>query len=190
MAGGSMLLWQPFYGTSTISGFVKWLTFFYHIENDGVHIHSGVFIKKKRYISYERIHSIDLTEGLLQRLFGLVKLTIDTASSADKEGEAVLSAISRTEAARIRELIDSGKAGIAGQDRMGDSVVQADKNEQTVFVMTNKQILVMALTSGGLRHFAGAFALLGQLGDKVFIDRVFEGVQTAMAVFSVVFLAR
>ena len=174
---------------STISGFVKWLTFFYHIENDGIHIHSGAFIKKKRYISFERIHSIDLTEGLLQRLFGLVKLTIDTAGSSDKEGEAVLSAISRTEAARISELIDSGKAGTAGDVMMGVPVEQADKSEQTVFVMTNKQILVMALTSGRIGViFAGAFALLGQLGDKVFIDRVFEGVQTAMAVFSVVFL--
>ena len=176
-------------GASTVSGFVKWLTFFYHIENDGIRIHSGVFIKKKRYISFERIHSVDMTEGLLQRLFGLVKLTIDTAGSSDKEGEAVLSAITRAEAIRISELIEGSKAGSKGEDAADEPAEQPIKSEKTVFTMSHKQILIMALTSGRIGVvFAGAFALLGQLGDKVFIDRIFEEVQAAMAVFSIIFL--
>ncbi|MFL6516790.1 MAG: PH domain-containing protein, partial [Bacillus sp. (in: firmicutes)] len=54
-----------------ISSLLSWLRYTYQLEQDELRIKDGIFIRKKRYIPYERIQSIDLSEGILQRLFGL-----------------------------------------------------------------------------------------------------------------------
>ena len=60
-----------------------------------------VFVRKNRYIRFERIHSVDVSEGIIQRLFGLVKVNIETAGGS--KAEAVLSAIRKEEAERLSE---------------------------------------------------------------------------------------
>src|SRR4051794_19731273 len=55
-----------------IMGVLSWLRFTYRVEEGELRIESGLFVKKKRYIPFERIQSLDLSEGILQRPFGLV----------------------------------------------------------------------------------------------------------------------
>ena len=82
-----------------IMSILSWLRYTYRLEQEELRIEYGVFVRKKRYIPFERIQSLDISEGLLQRMFGMVKLQIETAggSGAD-EAEAVLAAISKEEA--------------------------------------------------------------------------------------------
>src|SRR5690554_1263144 len=47
----------------TIASFLHWLRLTYSIVDDEIRIEQGVFIRKKRYISKNRIQSIDLTQG-------------------------------------------------------------------------------------------------------------------------------
>ena len=64
-------------------------------------------MKKKRYIPFERIQSLDFSEGILQRPFGLVKVKVETASSSSSEAEAVLTAIKKSDALAIQEFLTS-----------------------------------------------------------------------------------
>src|SRR5699024_1446035 len=58
---------------------LSWYRFSYRVENEELRIEYGIFIRNKRYISKNRIQSIDLTAGVVHRLFRLVQVQIETA---------------------------------------------------------------------------------------------------------------
>ena len=95
---------------SLVTGVISWLRYSYRVEDGELRIESGVFVRKKRYIPFERIQSLDFSEGILQRPFGLVKVRVETAgSSGSQDAEAVLTAITKVEAAAIQEILTSIK---------------------------------------------------------------------------------
>src|SRR5690625_1236802 len=66
---------------------LAWYRFTYRVEENELRIEYGIFIRRKRYISKNRIQSIDLTSGVIHRIFKLVKVQIETAgSNTDAEG--------------------------------------------------------------------------------------------------------
>ncbi|WP_223596325.1 PH domain-containing protein [Neobacillus bataviensis] len=150
------------------TGILSWLRFTFRFENDELRIEHGVFIRKKRYIPFERIQSIDLTEGILQRIFGLVKVQIETAGGGGgEEAEAVLSAISKEEARLIQEYVAAAKIGGAGE-------TQFVQEGQPVFKISFGQLMILSLTSGGIGVVISAiFALLSQLDDLIPFQRLF-----------------
>lgn len=88
-----------------LHGFLSWYRFTYRIDEDEIHIQSGVIVTRKRHIHRNRVHTISLSAGLLQRMFGLVQLRIETAGGGS-EPEVRLEAISKEEAKRIRKRLD------------------------------------------------------------------------------------
>ena len=95
-----------------ITGIIKWKRFEYWFEDDELRIEYGLFVKKKRYIPFDRIQSLDYTEGILHRPFKLVKVKVETAgSSSAKKSEAELTAITKDAASRIEMEIAEAKNG-------------------------------------------------------------------------------
>jgi putative membrane protein len=156
-----------------ISGILSWYRYTYRIENDEIRIEYGIFVRKKRYIPFERIQSIDLTEGILQRLFGLVKVKIETAgSSGDDEAEAVLSAITKDEANRIQDVVAAAK-----YTGTMDGIQMQPENEQ-IFKISTEQLVLLSLTSGGTGVVISAiFALLSQFDDFIPFKKLFRGIE-------------
>src|SRR5690625_3609568 len=54
-----------------VYSFITWYRFTYQIKEDELQIKQGLFIRKERYISRNRIQSIDLTATVIHRLFKL-----------------------------------------------------------------------------------------------------------------------
>ncbi|WP_347861162.1 PH domain-containing protein [Salimicrobium sp. PL1-032A] len=79
----------------------RWMRFSYTITGDELHIKQGIFIRKERRISKNRIQSIDLTQSLIHRLFGLTKVQIETAGS-DENVDASLAAVVFSEGERVQ----------------------------------------------------------------------------------------
>jgi putative membrane protein len=160
-----------------VHAFIQWLRFTYRMEDGEFRIESGVFVRKKRYIKFDRIHSIDISEGIIQRLFRLVKLNIETAGGA--QADAVLSAIRKSEAERINTFISEEKnkktngplekeidAG-AGNEELANSF--------SVFKQTLPQLFVMAATSGAVGVFlSGGIAFISQFDEIIPFDRIFK----------------
>jgi putative membrane protein len=155
-----------------ISSLLSWLRYTYQLEQDELRIKDGIFIRKKRYIPYERIQSIDLSEGILQRLFGLVKLQIETAGGMGaEEAEAVLSGISKEEALVIQEFTAAakGNGAIEGKDL---------PEGQSVYKISTGQLLILSLTSGGVGVVISAvLALLSQVDDLIPFRRLASGIE-------------
>jgi len=154
---------------SLIYGILTWLRFTYRVENGELRIESGLFVKKKRYIPFERIQSLDFSEGILQRPFGLVKLKVETAgSSGSSDAEAVLTAIKKSEALAIQDMLTSIKhTGIVE----AKEVKQQD--QQVIYKMTPGQLIVLASTSGGAGVvISGALAFILQFDELIPYDLI------------------
>jgi putative membrane protein len=74
--------------------------FEYELTDDTLDIRSGVFNRRKREIPYGRIQNVDITRNILQRLFGLSELDIETAGGGSTE--ATLQYVTAFEAKRLQ----------------------------------------------------------------------------------------
>lgn len=83
---------------------LSWLRFTYRVVENELRIEQGIFIRKKRYISLNRIHKIDVTADVVHRLFKLVKVQIDTASSGEG-AEVFLSAVKVADGEQLRKML-------------------------------------------------------------------------------------
>ncbi|MEH7110345.1 PH domain-containing protein [Bacillus sp. JJ1764] len=155
-----------------ISGIWSWLRYTYRFEQDELRIEYGIFIRKKRYIPFERIQSIDFTEGILQQIFGLVKVKIETAGGGgDEEAEAVLTAISKEEAQSIQNYVTAVKNG-------GIHTANTSKVHQPIYKISMQQLFILSLTSGGVGVVISAvFALFSQLDDFIPYKRIFGNLE-------------
>jgi uncharacterized membrane protein YdbT with pleckstrin-like domain len=78
-----------------VTFFVSWLaytTFQFRLDADIFKIKRGVFTKQEIAIPYRRIESVDIKRNLIQQLFGVsrinIETTIDSQSSGDDKNDA------------------------------------------------------------------------------------------------------
>lgn len=165
-----------------ISGLIKWKRFVYWFEDNELRIEYGLFVKKKRYIPFDRIHSLDYTEGILHRLFKLVKVKVETAGGSALKSEAELTAITKEAANRIEiEIADAKRRKVVaanGAEEIDDvEEIVVESVAKPIFTMAGKDLLILATTSGGIGLIlSGALIFLAQFGDLIPLGRVYEEV--------------
>ncbi|PIC65096.1 hypothetical protein CSV79_03960 [Sporosarcina sp. P13] len=171
-----------------VSGIIKWRRFDYWFEDQELRMESGLFVRKKRYIPFDRIQSLDYTEGIFHRPFQLVKVKVETAgSSSGKDAEAELTAITKEAAGRIEEEMQRAKKmkiiGPVLHQYENEELVLVKKHEDLVehttpvpvkFTMKTKDLLMLATTSGGIGVIlSGAFVFLSQIEELIPFDWLF-----------------
>lgn len=85
-------------------GILGWFRFKYQLLEDEIHIHKGIFVQKKLYIHKNRVQVTEISAGIIQRIFGLVSLTIQTAGGGSER--AVLSALDAETARTIVDVLN------------------------------------------------------------------------------------
>ncbi|WP_226683755.1 PH domain-containing protein [Sutcliffiella horikoshii] len=195
-----MVLW--FTGLIVI-GVVSWYRFYYWIEDGELRMEYGVFVRKRRFIPQERVQTLDTSEGIIQRIFGLVKVQIETAGGGT-EAEASLTAVTKEEASRLREALLYYK----NKDEIGDvygpklpvqQEISTEPVEQPTYKASWKTLFIVGTTSGGIGVVLSAvIAFTSQFDQFVpyedIIDRFGMVLQTsvyliASIVFVVLFLS-
>ncbi|MDQ0429562.1 putative membrane protein [Planomicrobium stackebrandtii] len=166
-----------------VAGIIKWKRFVYWFEDGELRIEYGLFVKKKRYIPFDRIQSLNYTEGIFHRPLGLVKVKVETGGSGKVgQAEAELTAISREDADRIESEMEKAKYQLPKEALpvMGpvEYVEAPAKKEATVlYTMSMKELLILATTSGGIGVVISAVALfLSQFSELIPYDAIYEEV--------------
>ncbi|WP_171016989.1 PH domain-containing protein [Pseudalkalibacillus caeni] len=152
---------------SLIIGALKWFFFTYRVEEGELRIEQGVFVKKRRYIPMERIQSIDFSQGVVQRLFGLVKIQIETAGGGD-EPEAVLSAVTKDDGETLRHQLTEKKSADKELDDQEEPGKQAIMKK-----LSRKDLLIAASTSSGIGVALSFVAAFGSQIDNFIPDAFF-----------------
>ncbi|MGS2779989.1 PH domain-containing protein [Robertmurraya sp. GLU-23] len=158
-------------------GVLNWLRFSYRLEEEELRMEYGLLVRKKRYIPFDRIQSLDFSEGILHRPFGLVKVKVETAgSSGAADAEAVLTAITKEEANWIQETIAQAKNKLA--EEAVDTKVEDTVEEHVIYKITSKELLLLATTSGGVGVVLSAMvAFLSQLDDLIPYESAYREVE-------------
>lgn len=159
-----------------LSSLLKWITFRYWFEEQELRIEYGLLIKKKRYIPFERIQNLNYEESIFHRLFGLVKVYVETASSNDGKAEAELTAITKTAADEIEQYMKQlkRKTPLVVDDM--EQVSDGPKVE-TIYKMPFTTLLLLATTSNSMGLvLASIGALLSQFSQYIPYEVVFDEV--------------
>ncbi|WP_226086390.1 PH domain-containing protein [Mesobacillus sp. S13] len=177
--------WDLFYFFGSIGvvvlvlvyGVLSWYRFTYRIEQGELRIEYGLIVRKKRYIPFDRIQSLDLSEGILQRLFGLVKVKVETAGSGGmglQDGEAILTAITKQDAQEIHDYLVSIKK--SGQMLQGEEEPQS--SDDLLYKISVPELLMLATTSGGVGVVISAvLAFVFQFEEFIPYEQIFDGVE-------------
>lgn len=168
--GGAALL-------ALIGGIIKWRTFVYWFEDGELRVKYGLFVKKKRYIPFERIQSLNYNEGIFHRIFGLVKVQVETAGNKDGKPEVELTAI-RKAAADVIEL-EMRRAKNEAAQQLEQESLQITEQEVVsipmIYHMSIRDLLVLATTSGGIGVvLSGLAAVASQFSDIIPYEAVFH----------------
>lgn len=188
-------------------GVISWYRFYYWIEDGELRMEYGVFVRKRRFIPQERIQTLDTSEGIIQRMFGLVKVQIETAGGG-AEAEASLTAVTKAEASRLREalLYHKNKAETVeeGFELYGPRLPIQQKpdiqpSEKPTYHASWKTLFIVGTTSGGIGVVLSAvIAFTSQFDQFVpyddIVDRFGMVLQTsvyliASIIFIVLFLS-
>lgn len=127
-----------------IWGVISWYRFQFRVEEGELQIEQGVFVRKKIYLTSDRIQVIDISAGVIQRLFGLVAVEVKTAGSSSKE--AKINAISRHKAEELKKLLRKKSADKEAVTDPEEEQVAGNK----IYSLDTKDLLVAASTSGRL----------------------------------------
>lgn len=186
-----------------VSGIIKWKRFRYWFEEEELRIEYGLFVKKKRYIPFERIQSLNYTEGIFHRPFGLVKVKVETAGGgATKEADAELTAISKDAAEQIKKQMNLAKNNDSELD-INDVALKSEVPEieqrKPLFQISQKNLLILASTSGGVGvFFSGLAVFVSQFSELIPYETIyneiimfirFGAILIALAIFFVLLVA-
>jgi putative membrane protein len=84
--------------------FSRWFTTRYRVTQDRVEVSSGLFRRRVRAVSRDRIRTVDVTARAMHRLLGLARVEIGTGRSDREEGGGVrLDGLTAAQAAPLRE---------------------------------------------------------------------------------------
>jgi putative membrane protein len=148
---------------------VAWRRFTYVLTDDAVVIESGVLSRNRRTIPYERIADAGIEQGLLQRLFGLATLSLETGGSGQDEGK--LDSVSVAEAERLRAVLRRERAAPSGAET---AKKQTDLTQTSVtpvlFAMDTERVLLWGLFNFSLVWIAVGLGALQFLGPLLGLD--------------------
>lgn len=152
---------------AAFSGVAGWFRFTFRVHEDELQIKKGIFVRKQLYLSRDRIQVIDITEGIIQRIFGLVKVEVKTAGSGTES--ATISAITYENALKLRSLLRNGSADQAeSENEVSTKQEEKEKETYPVWRLSPKRLLYAALTSGNFGLIASILgAISGQLDQFI-----------------------
>ncbi len=150
--------------STLVLGIVGWVRFTYRVDGDELQIKKGIFVRKNLYLTKDRIQVIDITEGLLQRIFGLVKVEVKSAGSGTDN--ATISAITRNEALELRSLL-RGEIKTEQEESVAE-VDEVFESEVIEWRLPGRDLLLAALTSGNFGLIASILgAISGQMDQFI-----------------------
>ena len=137
---------------------LSWYRFTYSVRDGVLLVEHGVLVRNKIVIPRERIQAIDFNQGVIQRLFSLVSVQVETAGGT--KPEAVLTAVARRDALELRQLLAP-----AATPENSDPKERAGRQKE----LAAGYLLLFAVTSGGglgvvLAVFSGLWATLDDIG--------------------------
>lgn len=120
----------------------------YELTKTEIKCNRGVFFRKRSVLDYKRIHAINKKQGLIQRIFGIAVLTIDSGSAnTAHQAEITIIEKSKTVDTLVSELNALKEGGVreAENGEKNEELLISDKD--SLYRFTSKKKMLYTLIS-------------------------------------------
>jgi putative membrane protein len=165
---GGPAMWFPLTAVFglVITSVIQYFSYRYRPDANGFVIRSGVLQRTRRDIPYERIHTVNLHQTLLHRLFDVVEVRLESAGG--KEAEAVMRVLSMTDARAVEQLVrERGALRRADVAASTDNVAVAETESPLLALGTWEVVRLGLISNRGMVVVAAAFGAVWQFADDV-----------------------
>jgi putative membrane protein len=174
---------------------IAWWRLTYEVTPSELRVHSGVLSRHERALPLERIHAVDVNEGVMERLLGVVRVKVETAAGGGSGSDVTLEALSRAEAADLRTQLLAARRPT---EPTAAAETAPPPEPDLILRLSPGRLLAAGATSGrvgpALAILAGAFQFADDiLGERVWgrvvsagSDASFEGIVALLVVAAVV----
>lgn len=100
--------------------FAIWHARTWELTAEGVRLRRGIFNRHSLTIPYEHIHTVSMNSSLVDRVFGLMSLDLDTGAAASEGDASKISGLRAGEADALRAELFRRKRAAAGQGGVGE----------------------------------------------------------------------
>lgn len=180
LAQGSWFLWIGLVGAIVLAGFsfVSWQFFRYGISDRQIQVRSGFINKQERSVSFERIQAVDIEEAPLDRMFGVVRVRVETAAGgASAQSDVRIEALKRNDAEALRSFLIRARQDARG-DREQQTIDASESESPTTSIdvlaegvlvraISTRELLVAGATSGRVGPAAAIVGFFTQFADDV-----------------------
>ena len=97
-------------------GFLSWRATTYEVTGNSFRLRQGVVQKSERTIPLDHVQSVDTVQGVIQRIFGVYEVRVETAGGGASEPDASLCALDRAAAQSLRREIEGSGRERAEED--------------------------------------------------------------------------
>lgn len=158
----------------------EWWQLRYEVADGELRIRSGLVARRERLVPLERIHAVDVSESLLQRLVGVVRVRIETAAAGTSDSDVTLEALARDAATELRARLVAGRQptsepAAASPDRVGGG------GGRLIRAMSLKQLLLAGVTAGQVGPALALVFGTVQVVDDLLPAWLFERLATVAA---------
>ena len=147
----------------------SWWVFRYEVAGGELRVRSGLIARQERTVPLERVQTVDTGESPLQRVLGVVQVRIETAAGGGRGSDVTLEALTRDDAAALRQRLAVGPAGRSpgGLEATVQGANERSATDAAVRPLPETQgELIRAITPGAL-FVAGATS--GRIGPAMAI---------------------
>ena len=154
-------------------GFLSWRATAYGVVGGSFRLRQGVFQKSERTIPLEHVQSVDTVQGIVQRVFGVYEVRVETAGGGASEPDASLPALGRGATEELRRGIEGARREPVGaEEASGPEVLRR---------LSTRDLLVAGATSGQIGVALSLLAVGSQVFDEFFSEAFFRNLVDSLA---------
>ncbi len=140
---------------------LRWHRFTFTIGADALRVESGVLSRSSRSVPYARIHDINLEQGPIARIFGLMKVTFDTGAGGEEN--VSLAYLASRDGEDLRTLVRARKDAVAAPVPAYDGGSAAEGESSSVlFAMDRRRVVTFGVFEFSLAAIAVLFGITQQ----------------------------
>ena len=158
---------------AAVWGFLSWRATTYGVIGGSFRLRQGVFQKNERTIPLEHVQSVDTVQGIVQRIFGVYEVRVETAGGGASEPDASLPALTRGATEELRRGIEgAGRAPVEAEEEAGPEVLRR---------LSTRELLIAGATSGQIGVALSLLAVGSQVFDEFFSEAFFRDLVASLA---------
>jgi len=165
---------------------LTWMVFRYEVAGGELRVRSGLVSRRERSVPLERIQALDTSENLMQRLFRVQQIKVETAAGGGSGSDVVLEALSRRDAAALLDRLNAARfrrdAVTAPESGPGQSAAAqpvdvmsaATSDGEVLRRITTRDLVLAGATSGRIGSALAILAAAWQFADDILGDDIWE----------------